>query len=650
MEKPLGYTPPTEQNKKDPESLIKRVKSIVSNISRRLQKPEENSAQPVKEVNGYDRLATKEEIGSFHKEIKESVDKKAAKLNISGEKLIELTGVDLDSLEPEKLKALNLSHGNMEFIRNSIGESINEFSRSDKQNVLLKENPSRFLEFIKNNKGEISLAQLGLYLSAFGAPAIKELSGAHDIQLNIYGKEIPLEDLAKNPQLIKEIDEFHNGNTPIDILKSYQAKALEYNNTILNFNTKVDIGIENTVQKSVYFGDIGGNSESIGKLNNDLINLNLSFLYKDGGVPLEKLIKNKDKISETISSDLNIPKEVISKYIERYLMPDTSKISVVPLNEFKINKDLDSAKNSLDLTNKKAEIFQKYDVYGQGEFDGAKWLNAMNDLEKWGREKGIINSSESVDSVLDKETAKYHESPIAKFNELRNYNENFNKEKNFEKFEELFLKDIKEAGETIEHLKEIAKDNPEDVIKTISAILDKNIAYDYSESENITKKDFKTLKEKHEQGIPYSTLETNLGVCHDYAKTITAAKYVLEKNGVPNMDKLAVLYTSSDKMNHAWNNLLTVDKEGNIKMTSIDLTWADNENVSKITEELNAVNKDHYYTSPITEVDIAHQKVLKKILELNALAEEEKLREILTTLADAPRAELPKTAEKENAT
>lgn len=503
-----------------------------------------------------------------------------------------------------------------------------------------KKIPALSTETIANHKGKISLAQLGLYLSAFGVPAVKELSGAHDMQVNIYGKEISLEDLAKNPELIKEIDQFHNGNTPIDILKTYQAKELEYNNTNLKLGTMVDIGLDNNVQKSIYFANIGGNLNDLDKLNKDLKKLNLSFQYKDGGVPLEKFIEDKDKISETIANDLNIPKEVISKYIEQYLVPDTSKISVVPLNEFKINKDLNFSKNGMDLTNKQEELFEKYNVYGSDGYNSTNWLKAMNDLQEWGREKGILNASEDVGTVMSREVKNYKASPTVNFERIRDANQNFNNTKNFDKFEELFLKDINESVETIEHLKEIAKDNPEEVIKITAQILDKNIAYDFNESSSITKNDTKNMEEKHAQGIPYITRATELGVCHDYAETFTAAKYVLEKNGVPNMDKFAVFYTNSNKERHAWNNLLMVNKKGDLEMTSIDLTWADDENVSKIPNKLNAVDEGHYYTGIPEKVDKSHQEVLKKILELNALAEEEKLREILTSLADAHHPEI----------
>ena len=210
----IGYTQEQKTQKVENKFSIKNIKeSLVSmfkgkdfSIHRAAQKPERDSGQSIKRVNEYNQPATEKEISQFQKGIKESIEKKAEILSISREKLIELADLDLESLELEKLKAFNLSHGSMEFLKDSINESINEVSKDGKTNTLLKENPSRFLEFIKNHKSKISLAQLGLYLSVFGSPVLKDLSMGN-IQIDSDGKNLPPEDLAKNPDLLKKIQE-----------------------------------------------------------------------------------------------------------------------------------------------------------------------------------------------------------------------------------------------------------------------------------------------------------------------------------------------------------------------------------------------------------------------------------------------------------
>lgn len=535
MEKSPEYNFSPKENKiKEPESPIKKAKHFIKNISRRLQKPEV-STQPVKkdsnlppnEINEVaEKIAGKEEVKDFGDFIN-------SKLN-----------------EMDRRTFLKFAAG-------TVASAISV-------DYVVKNYDKLWAEYQQLNKPEI-----------------------------LYGKKISLEDLSKNPELIKEIDQLHNAYTPIDILKAYTTKALEYNDNTLKLDTKVNIGIDNKVQKSIYFGETGGSQESVRnftKLNNHLKNLNLSLQLEGDGMPLEKFIENKDKISGIIAEDLNIPKEVISKYIEQYLMPDTSRISIVPLDKFKINKDLNSNYNVIVLNNKGKELFKKYDVYNQEGLNYTNKHKALDELEKWGREKGLINPAENLESAMSKGI----KSPLGKLEEMGK-SENILNMKNFDKFEELFLKKMKESGETIGHLKEIAKDNPEEIIKIISKILDKNIAYDYVEMANILLKiNNDSLNKKHEQGIPYITLETGWGVCHDYARTFTAAKYALMINGVPNMDKFVVLSTGSDKLNHEWPILLTIDNNDNLIVTSIDPTWPD---VIGHSKDLNAVDKDHYYTA-----------------------------------------------------
>lgn len=93
MEKSIGYPPPSEQNiiKKEPEPLIKRVKSIVSNISHRLQKPERTIAPqdnknttplPKGIIELAEKRAGKEEVKGFGdflaSKLSEPIDRRTA--------------------------------------------------------------------------------------------------------------------------------------------------------------------------------------------------------------------------------------------------------------------------------------------------------------------------------------------------------------------------------------------------------------------------------------------------------------------------------------------------------------------------------------------------------------------------------------------
>jgi len=176
---------------------------------------ETESREAEKEIeteNSYDQKASENEVVNLQKEIEEKVKEKAEELGITKEKLIGLAGLDLESLEAEKLKALDLKQGELEFIRNSIDQAINEFQKSEKANTVLKEAPSsidKLLKFVREHKKIVSVGQLALYLSSFGSPALSALAG-EDAKVKIKGEKISLKDLADNPELIKKVNQTLN--------------------------------------------------------------------------------------------------------------------------------------------------------------------------------------------------------------------------------------------------------------------------------------------------------------------------------------------------------------------------------------------------------------------------------------------------------
>ncbi|MCK5490737.1 MAG: hypothetical protein KAI67_02740, partial [Candidatus Pacebacteria bacterium] len=174
--------------------------------------------------NKYDQPASQKEISGFREEIEKKIEKKAEEIRISEaedieiykSKVIELADLDLESLEKENLESLNLNQGGLEFIRDSIGEAINKFWRSEKTGKLVTGATSKLegsvneaFEFVKKHKKIVSLGELALYASSFGPAVLKDLAGS-DIEVEIYGEKVSLKDLADNPKLIETIDRAHN--------------------------------------------------------------------------------------------------------------------------------------------------------------------------------------------------------------------------------------------------------------------------------------------------------------------------------------------------------------------------------------------------------------------------------------------------------
>lgn len=316
----------------------------------------------------------------------------------------------------------------------------------------------------------------------------------------------------------------------------------------------------------------------------------------------------------------------MEKYIENLIMPDISNVSVVEFEDFKISKNLEIPEDAMKLQQIKEEVYEKNNVYSE-KWEGKNsenWLKAEKELEKWGKENGY----ENFDKALYEEIEKNNNSPINKL-EILKFQENIEYE-NSEKFKDIVIDVFKKEGYEISILKEIAEDNPEEVIKIISEVMGRNIKYDHIEAKlDFVSKDLRNMYQefKHDQGIPYITLESKKGVCHDYGITFVAVKNVLEEEGVPNLEKFVSLSTISEKQNHLWNTFVTVNPNNSDKViiTYGDPTWHDSSE-----GEFNAVDKDHYYTNIKEKIDEAHQKFLEKIDDYNILAFQEELKRILT--------------------
>lgn len=200
-----------------------------------------------------------------------------------------------------------------------------------------------------------------------------------------------------------------------------------------------------------------------------------------------------------------------------------------------------------------------------------------------------------------------------------------------EQFGNLLLEKIEEDGYDITELKDIGKKDPKKIITILAEVISKNVEYDYEKYKLVQEKRYDEIKQQNY----YLTLRDGKGVCEDYSELFAVAKLELEKQGVPNLDKFVVLETTphQDTQNHTWNNIITINKDGNIVMTAIDITWADHKNPLSISGKLNAVDESHYYKNikeKTNDVNTAHQKALEKIKDYNIFAFQKKLKKVLT--------------------
>jgi len=554
--------------------------------------------------------------------------------------LIELADLDLESLNAENLKDLDLNQGGLEFIRDNIDKAINGFWRSEKTGELVTGTNSKIersineaFEFVKKHKKVVSLGELALYASSYGAPALNFLVDS-DVKVEIKGHKISLKDLEKNPGLMTEIDRINSQNSPIDILGKYPTQSFDhFNNNQDNadsfsilIETKIDEN--NSAEKTVSFSFNNIlTEEKLNKLKDDLENIGIHFnAPKDTAEgekietissSLEYFIENKEQVAKIVANNFNISENEVEKYIDNQITPDTSKVSVVELNDFKINKDLENLgvpKINQTLNQKWIEI--KNDNFEQSKT--AAEINAESLLEfiEWFKQSGhknvngvdVDNISNAYELISEKMEAGTSLKEFKNLQELEK--NNFDEYEDNDEFRELFLKVLEKNDYSLEKLKEIAEDNPEEVIKIISGVIGKGVEYD-------EEKDEKRKEKNMSFQDPNLTLEGGY-ICGDYSKTLAFAKHILEKEGMPDFDKFIILTTHSVEMDHEWNILATVDSDNNLVLSFIDSTWHDSGG------ELNAVDEEHYYKRMEKLAIESIQKAMK------SFALQEELKKILT--------------------
>lgn len=223
------------------------------------------------------------------------LEKKSKEINVSSEKLEKLTSFNLETLND--LKTSDLKRGDFEFYK----KDFNDYFKS----IDTKDNLSLSTEFIKKHKNKISLAQLGLYLSAFGSPILKELSENH-IQIDVNGEKISPDDLAKNPDLLKKIQVSVDKHMEIGAEKEIPSKKI----------TEIYEKVKDSPDKESKYENLTGKIEEAGKF------LKYAELIKNG----EKENLNK------LSSDLD-QKGVDTILFGEYHGPESNAINAVKILE-----------------------------------------------------------------------------------------------------------------------------------------------------------------------------------------------------------------------------------------------------------------------------------------------------------------------------
>lgn len=590
----------------------------------------------------YDDPAGENEIKNLQGDIESDIAKKAFEMGIATDeelrKFLSLAEIDLASLHADALVPLNLKKGELDFIRESIDEALSKCWRNKSGELKVEpvntDKIVQFTEFIEKYHEPISLFMLTQYIASYGPMVAKDLAGA-GVNIDYKGETISLKDVMEHPELAKKIEAAGSTGSVVDISEMYYPQNKfedKENGCEFSFRIKSNVQKDNTVEKKVVMGDTFFNEENRKKLDEDLKNNDISFDDFGGNCHLDDFIKNKEKIIDIFSVDLKVPREEVAKYFESFINPNITNVSVVELKDFKINQTLQLGADDMKLQKKQNEVYGKYEVYDEkGKMNMTNWVAAGKELNAWGKANGYDN----FDQALTEEAINKSNAPLQK---LKVDQQNMARDENFDKFKSLFLEDLEKSGYTLPQLKATAQENPEKVLNIIAEVLGKNIDYDYTEYNYIEAADkskglsgeeaakdnmLNYQDQKYADGVAYSALHSGSAVCWSWGETFIAAKEVLEEKGVPHMDQLACISTTSEALDHLFVVCITAGPNGPV-VTYVDPTWYDT------SGELNAVDSQHYYGAVKEKRDAAHQAALAMIEQQNVLVSFEQLNQVFS--------------------
>lgn len=589
-----------------------------------------------REEKNQDTVISSEDLSKFKEKLNLKVVEKAEETGIPKEVLGDYFGLDI-----EGLSEYDLHPADLELIEENMNYALDGVWRNKKSDKVYAEHPfvfDKILKFISERKKIIGLGELALYLSSFGPAVWKDLA-ASDVKVYVDGGSVSIKDIKENPELMKTIDQAGSSNSPADLVVIFSnMETFEDRDSGISFSFLTrSIEKSEQVDKFVYMSDWSGSSASREMLLNNLEERGISLDYEKGGCPMEYFLENKEDIAAIFSQSLKIPKENISAHMDSFIFPDSAKISIVEFDDFRANLNInDDTDNKLsEAIKKREEVYGKYNIDLFENYDIEKIKKADKELDAWAKEEGYDNFNYALYEMLKEQ----ENSPVRTMEKMKIYEKVYGEYENNDEFKRIFLEKFQDSGYSLEDTRKLAKENPEAVMRIICEIIAANCEYDLLECCNLIYNDLvgksgsdflkieKFQEEKHEAGIPYVTLNTGKGVCHDYGITLCAAKKVLEEEGVP-IGEFVVLCAVSEKQSHLWNVAVTVDNDGKIIATYFDPTRYDS------TGELGANGDFHYFGKMKERIGKSQEEFLKNIEKFKTLVLQENLKGLLTQYID----------------
>lgn len=597
------------EKEKPKETIAERLKKLTAQIERAIIErmmvnPDALAAE--KDFEKIDkRLRNETEVLAKRYEIEDEIDEKGNVTKEGSEKILETIGYDYDETKKYprvrrgdlinyernalfKMWNLPAEENDIERFKEKIGEGIKKKieSKKFKKFGISKEEISKaihfdeidyeritkedllFLEYAISSqlnrlkidkKGEIKPPGAVFWESpkskwlktafAVGVPTL--LMSSIFINVPRPGKEKPvsLQELEKNPDLLN--------NVPKEVI----FRLIAPNDRALTFSLATDetTGRSFAIPIKLYYEydqPFLSISEEFKKAPpeyyEEMKKIGLHITQKTPDIPLFFYLKNKNKIDEIVSRHYNIsPKEItkIDSLIKISELTDKMKdVPILSWENFSIGPD--TPENIEKISEFKKLLDEGYTYSESIPFSDPDFPNA-------------------IEKLLEKE----------------GYNET--------------------------KLKEIAKENPKNVIEIVAQIIDKNVKYDY---------ELNKLMKKKERGEPLSLAEAIAllertptqvlekgGICGDISRVMMAtSEYLKSKEILP--ENLLFSWTTSEFENHGFNSVFTIDSSGKLVSTYIDVTWFAPEEIGKAPYLYDLSAVDYYHKLGLSVEDI--QKIM----------------------------------------
>ncbi len=391
-------------------------------------------------------------------------------------------------------------------------------------------------------------------------------------------------DLIKDPELLALIDDTNDSQfSPFDLMESFSAGPLE------GESGSVTLHFENS---SIVLQDV--QVKDIDAFKTELEQNGIKFDDMKNGVSLSEFAEHKDDFDKITANYLGLSDDDVKNYEKKVVTLPISQMKCVNYNQFTPPMESELNPQVGELEDKKAEIYSSHGLDSKGELIANKITmnpspeqikaqeeskgQADAELSEWLMNNGHSgNFEEAIQEAMDNKDNQENEKDAAFESEDLIKAEFDNPE-----FEKKALDVLEKHGWSLNTIRTVAmEDGPQEVVKLVCEVVAAETFYDEREAENLG--DYSELGvfyAQKNQDIPFNTLDSSTGICHDYVLTVLEIIEVLKNNDIP-MDNVAVFYANNtfddpSISTHAWVMAAYKDTDtGEAKYTLFDPTFQD---------------------------------------------------------------------------